>query len=219
MLNRKSWARVAALTASLAIIAAALPGDSVFAQEAPSQSLEQARSGEDGASGAGANSGNTSTGNAKRDKDGNAGSATAGGAGDAGATESTESEGPPLPENAAVLSALGILDDVTVYGLDILGGLDIPVELLPAPPADPVPAAPDDVNTGGQGSSGETSSGETPTGETSSISTEPGSGAAPAGGSTGTAAADGVGSTDSGEKVRDRPKKNADGATDTATSG
>jgi hypothetical protein len=38
MLNRKSLARVAALTASLAIITAALPAGSTFAQQAPGKS-------------------------------------------------------------------------------------------------------------------------------------------------------------------------------------
>ena len=225
MLNRKSWARVAALTASLAIITAALPAGSTFAQQAPSQDLEQARSGEDGTSGSGAGSGNTSTGNAERDKDGNGGNASAGSAGEgatdvAGSTESADSGHAALPENAEVLNALGVLDDVTLYDLDVLSGLSIPIELLPPPPAEPVSAVPDDVNTGGVGSSGETAPSDTSTsettstGESSSISTEPGTGAAPAGGATGTAAADGVGATESGEKVRDRPRKNDDGTTE-----
>jgi hypothetical protein len=216
MLNRKSWARVAALTASLAIVTAALPVGSAFAQQAPTQDLEQARSGEDGTSGAGAGSGNTSTGNARRDKDGNGGNASAGSAGEgvtdvAGTTEGAESNEAPLPENAELLDALGILDDVTTYDLTVLSGLDIPIELLPPPPAEPVSAAPDDIDTGGQGSTSETTPAETSTGETSSISTEPGTGAAPAGGSTGTAAADGVGATESGERDRDRPRNNDDG--------
>jgi hypothetical protein len=219
MLNRKSWARVAALTASLTIITAALPAGSTFAQQAPAQDLAQARSGEDGTSGAGAGSGNTSTGNAERDKDGNGGNASAGSAGEVGSTESADSGEAALPDNAEVLSALGVLDDVTLYDLDILGGLDIPIALLPPPPAEPVSAVSDDINTGGVGASGVTAPGDTSTGETtstgesSSISTEPGTGAAPAGGSTGTAAADGVGATESGERVRDRPR-NDDGVTE-----
>ena len=219
MLHRKSWARVAALTASLAIITAALPAGSTFAQQAPTQDLEQARSGEDGISGSGAGSGNTSTGNARRDNEGNGGNASAGSAGEgitdvAGSSEGTGSDDAPLPENAELLEALGVLDDVTTYNLTILTGLDIPIELLPPPPAEPVSTVPDDINTGGEGSSGETAPVDTATneitstGETSAISTEPGTGAAPAGGSTGTAAEDGVGSTESGERVRDRPRNN-----------
>jgi hypothetical protein len=217
MLNRTSWTRITALAASLAIITAGLPAGSAFAQEAPSEALEQARSGEDGTSGAGATSGNTSTGNAKRDKDGNGGNASAGSAGEGGTTEPADTEEAPLPENAEVLEALGILDEVAAYDLTVLSGLDIPIEYLPSPVADPIPAAPSDIDTGGAAPSGVTSGDatveETTTGETSTISTEPGSDSAPAGGSTGTAAADGVGATDSGEKDRDRPRKN-DGATE-----
>ena len=229
MLNRKAWARVAALTASLAIITAALPARSTFAQQAPVQELEQARAGEDGSSGSGAGSGNTSTGNGGRDEDGNGGNASAGSAGEgvtdvAGSTESTESSEAALPENAELLDALGVLDDVTAYNLTILTGLDIPIALLPPPPAEPVSAAPDDINTGGQGttsetapadtSTGETAPADTSTGETSSISTEPGTGDAPAGGSTGTAAEDGVGATEDGERVRERPRRDDAGATE-----
>jgi hypothetical protein len=121
-----------------------------------------------------------------------------------------------------VLEALGVLEEATLYDLDILNGLNIPIALLPLPPAEPVSTEPNDINTGGAGASGETVPGDTSTdettstGETSSISTEPGTGAAPAGGSTGTAAADGVGATDSGEKG-DRPRKNGDGTTDDGT--
>ena len=223
MRNRTSWARIAALAAALAIITAGLPVGSVFAQEAPSAALEQARSGEDGTTGSGADSGNTSTGNAKRDKNGNGGSTSAGSAGEGGTTGTADAEGPPLPENADLLEALGILEVVTAYDLTVLSGLNIPIELLPAPPADPVPAAPSDVDTGGVGPSGVTSGDatidETTTDETSTISTDPGSGAAPAGGSTGTAAADGVGATDNGEKVRDRPRKDDDGSTEEAPGG
>lgn len=219
---RTLWARVAALAAALAVITSGLPAASVFAQEAPSAALEQARSGEDGASGAGATSGNTSTGNAKRDKDGNGGNASAGSAGEGGTTETVSSDA-ALPENAELLDALGILDDVTAYDLTVLSGLDIPIEYLPPPPADPVPAAPSDIDTGGVGTSGTTTGeatiDETTTDETSTISTEPGAGSAPAGGSTGTAAADGVGATDSGEKNRDRPRKNDDGSTTEAPGG
>jgi hypothetical protein len=117
-----------------------------------------------------------------------------------------------LPENAELLEALGVLNIVTAYNLTVLSGMDIPIELLPALPADPAPAAPSDIDTGAVGASGVTSGDaaieEVTTGETSTISTEPGSGAAPATGSTGTAAADGIGATDSGETDRDRPRNN-----------
>jgi hypothetical protein len=225
MLNRTSWARAAALTASFAIITAALPAASTFAQQAPTQELEQARAGEDGSSGSGAGSGNTSTGNAGRDEDGNGGNASAGSAGEgvtdvADSTESPESSEAPLPENAELLDALGVLDDVTAYDLTILTGLDIPISLLPPPPVEPDSAAPDDINTGGQGTTSETapadtSTGETaPTGEISSISTDSGTDAAPAGGSTGTAADDGVGAMEDGERVRERPRRDDAGATE-----
>jgi len=224
MRNTTSWARITALAASLAIIMAGMPAGSAFAQQAPSVDLEQARSGEDGSSGAGADSGNTSTGNAKRDKNGNGGSTSAGSAGEGGTTDTAaDSEEAPLPENAELLEALGILDDVTAYDLTVLSGLDIPIELLPPPPADAVPAAPSDIDTGGVGTSGTTSGDatidETTTDESSTISTEPGSGAAPAGGSTGTAAADGVGATDNGERVRDHPRKSDDGTGEEAPGG
>jgi hypothetical protein len=207
MLSRTHWARSAALTASIAILSAAIPAASVVAQEAPSVALEQARSGEDGSSGAGATSGNLSSGDAERDKDGNGGNAFAGTAGEAGTAENAEASEAELPENAELLDALGVLDDVTMAGVTVLTGLDIPVELLPPPVEEPAPAAPTDINTGGQGGSG----------QTSSISTEPGTGSAPAGGSISSAAEDGVGATTNGEKVRDRPRKNADEGTDTAT--
>jgi hypothetical protein len=222
MRNSTTWARITALAASLTIITAGLPAGSAFAQQAPA-ALEQARSGEDGTSGAGANSGNSSTGNAERDKDGNGGNASAGSAGEGGTTETADAEGAPLPENAELLEALGILDDVTAYDLTVLSGLDIPIELLPPPPADAVPAAPSDINTGGQAPSGvitgDATIEEVTTGETSTISTEPGSGAAPATGSTGTAAADGIGATDSSESGRDRPRKNDDGSVNEAPGG
>lgn len=203
MFEKAAWTRGAALTAAVALFTAALPAGTVFAQQSPTVALEQARSGEDGTSGAGATSGSMTSGNdsAKRDKNGNGGTASAGSAGP-GTTDTATGGGgggdaaasEPLPENAEVLDALGILDDVTVYGLNVLTDLDIPVELLPPPPAEPVSAVPDDINTGGQGSS-------------STVSTEPGNGSAPAGGSTNTIAADGVGSTSGGEKTRDRPRK------------
>jgi hypothetical protein len=223
MRNSTSWARVTALAASLAIITAGLPAGSAFAQEAPSVALEQARSGEDGATGAGANSGNTSTGNAKRDDKGNGGSASAGSAGEGGTTEPVPSEEESLPENAETLEALGVLDLVTEYNLTILTGLEVPLTLLPPPPADSVAAAPSDINTGEQApsdvTSGEATIDETTTDETSTIATESGSDGEPAGGSTGTAAADGIGATDSGEKPRDRPRKNDTGSVDEAPGG
>jgi hypothetical protein len=223
MRNSTVWARITALAASLAIIMAGLPAGSAFAQQAPSVTLEQARSGEDGSSGSGANMGNASTGNAERDKHGNGGNASVASAGEGGTTESAEPEAAPLPENAELLEALGVLDVVTAYDLTVLTGLSIPIELLPPPPADPAPAAPSDIDTGAVGPSGETSGEatieEVTTGETSTISTEPGSGAAPATGSTGTAAADGIGATDNGEKDRDRPRNNDDVSVDEAPGG
>jgi hypothetical protein len=226
VMSKAALARAAATAAAVAVFAAAVPAGSVFAQQSPTVALEQARSGEDGTSGAGATSGSMTSGNdsAKRDKNGNGGTASAGSAGPS--TTGTASDGtgnsggggnggggnggggeeassaPPLPENAEVLDALGILDDVTVYGLDVLSGLDIPVELLPAPVEEPASSVPDDINTGGQGSSG----------STSNVSTEPGSGSAPAGGSTNTVAADGTNSSSGGEKTRDRPRKGDDEA-------
>src|SRR5687768_2381385 len=126
MQMRTLWVRVAVLTAALAVVSSGLPTAGAFAQEAPSEALEQARSGEDGTSGAGATSGNTSTGNAKRDRDGNGGNASAGDAGAGGTTETADSEEAPLPENAELLEALGILDDVKAYDLTVLNGLNIP---------------------------------------------------------------------------------------------
>jgi hypothetical protein len=223
MRNSTAWARITALAASLAVITAGLPAGSAFAQEAPSVALEQARSGEDGTSGSGANSGNTSTGNAERDKNGNGGNASVASAGEGGNTDSTAPEEAPLPENADLLAALGILDVVTTYDPTLLSGLDIPIALLPAPPADAAAAAPSDINTGGQAPSGVTTGDatiqEVTTGDSSTISTEPGAGAAPASGSTGTAAADGIGATDNGEKVRDRPRNNDNGSVDEAPGG
>ena len=188
-LYTSSWARTAALTTALAFVGGMTTAQIASAQQTPSVALEQARSGEDGTSGAGAESGGLSTGSSKRDKNGNgsdsSSTATAGSAGDTGGSESSdspESTEAPLPANADVLAALGVLDDAQNYDLDILTGLDIPVELIPAPPVHEAPAAPADVNTGGQG-------------DASSVSTDPGSGSAPAGGSTGTAAEDGTGST------------------------
>jgi hypothetical protein len=216
--NRQRWARTAALTAGLAIVGAAMAPDAILAQEAPVV-LEQARSGEDGTSGAGAGSGNMSSGNAGRDRNGNAGTATAGTAGEAGNAENPEASSESLPENAELIDALGVLDDVTAAGIDVLTGLQIPVELLPAPVEEPVTAVPTDINTGGQGGSG----------ENSSISTEPGTGSAPASGATsssiesGTDGAPATGATSSAAEdgegnsgTRDRPRRNADGGTDTA---
>ncbi len=217
MLSKTAWARAVALSSAIAILTAAIPAGSALAQETPSVALEQARRGEDGVSGAGAASGNMESGSAKRDNNGNAKSATAGGAGEtATATGSEEGSGgggeeaPPLPENADLLSALGILDDVTIYGVDVLSDMDIPVELIPAPVESSAPAAPTDVNTGGQGGDG------------ANISTDPGSGSAPAGGSTSSAAEDGAGASETGKK-RDKAAKDAgsadstNGGTETAT--
>ena len=210
MTKRITWAHASALTAAVAIGAAGFPVGVALAQETPTQALEQARSGEDGTSGAGAGSGNMTTGNAHRDANGNGGSvSSAGSAGESGASGSEAPAAAPLPENAEVLAALGVLDEVQANGLTILTGLEIPVELLPPPPAEPVSSAPVDVNTGGVGGSG----------ETSSVSTEPGMGSAPAGGSISSAAEDGVGSSSNGERKRDRNRDNADGATDTAVGG
>ena len=190
--NRHRWARIAALTAGFAIVAAASPAE-LLAQEAP-VALEQARSGEDGSSGAGATSGNLSSGNGGRDRNGNGGAASAGSAGEgsSGEGEATES----LPENAALLDALGVLDDVTMAGIDVLTGLQIPIELLPPPVAEPATSVPADINTGGQGGSGQSS--------TSTISTEPGTGSAPAGGATSSAAEDGEGNSGGGDRDRTR---------------
>jgi hypothetical protein len=214
MRNSTSWARITALAASLTLITAGLPAGSAFAQQAPSVALEQARSGEDGSTGSGANSGNTSTGNAGRDKDGNGGSASAGTAGEGGTTGTAPSEEEALPENAELLAALGILEVVAAYDLSVLEDSNISIELLPPPAAEPVAEAPSDIDTGGQApsavTSGDATIEEVTTGETSTISTEPGSGAAPATGSTGAAAADGVGATDNSENGRDRPR-NSDG--------
>lgn len=217
-LNTSSWARTAALTTALAFVGGMTTAQVASAQQTPSVGLEQARSGEDGTSGAGAESGGLSTGSSKRDKNGNgsdsSSTATAGSAGDTGGSGSSEGSAPaeaPLPPNADVLAALGVLDDAQTYNLDILTGLDIPVEMIPPPPAHEAPAAPADINTGGQG-------------DASSVSTDPGSGSAPAGGSTGTAAEDGSGSTASGEPKKDRPHHNktdgtTDGSTGTSTDG
>jgi hypothetical protein len=198
-LNTSSWARTAALTTALAFVGGMTSAQIASAQQTPSSALEQARSGEDGTSGAGAESGGLTTGSSKRDKNGNgsdsSSTATAGSAGDTGGSESSDSSAPeeaPLPPNAEVLAALGVLDDAQTYDLDILTGLDIPVELIPAPPVHEAPAAPADINTGGKG-------------DASSVSTDPGTGDAPAGGSTGTAAEDGTGSTASGEPKKDHP--------------
>jgi hypothetical protein len=187
-------ARLAAITAGFMFVVAAPV--SILAQETP-VALEQARSGEDGTSGAGASSGNMSSGNAKRDKNGNAGSASVASAGSGGAADDAAASSESLPENAELLAALGILDDVTMAGIDVLTGLEIPLELLPAPVEGSATSAPSDINTGGQGGSGQSSS--------STISTDPGTGSAPAGGATSSAAEDGEGN--SGQRNRDRPRK------------
>jgi hypothetical protein len=205
MENRQRWARTAALTAGFAFVAATVAPQAILAQQAP-VALEQARSGEDGTSGAGAGSGNMSSGNADRDNNGNAGTATAGTAGDTENSGNGEAGSESLPENAELLDALGVLDDVTMAGIDVLTGLDIPVELLPVPVEEPVTAVPTDINTGGQGGSGQSSS--------STISTEPGTGTAPASGATSSAAEDGEGN--SGDRNRDRPRNNDDGGTEPA---
>jgi hypothetical protein len=222
MISRNAWARTAALTAAFALVSSALPAGAVLAQESPSIALEQARSNEDGSSGAGATEGGFSTGSAGRDKDGNAGSASAGDGGSTGGTATASDDGTgnsgggknkkdeegggettAPPANAELLDALGVLDDVTDYGIDILANLDIPVELLPPPPAESAPAAAPDVETGGQSGSG--------------VSTEPGTGSAPASGSTNSTSADGADSTSSGEKPKDREHRNADGGADTSS--
>jgi len=222
MQNSTSWARIAALTASLAIVTAGLPGGSVFAQEAPPVALEQASSGEDGTSGSGANVGNASTGNAERDRHGNGGNASVASAGEGGASETADPEAAPLPENAELLAALGILGVVNDYNLTVLDDSDIPISLLPPPPADAAPVA-SDVETGGVGASdvttGDATIEEVTTGETSTISTEPGTGSAPATGSTGTAAEDGIGATESGERDRERPRQSDDVSVDEAPGG
>jgi hypothetical protein len=215
MLNTTNWARIAALTASLAIATATVPVIAVQAQDSSLEAYKRARAGEDGSTGVGAAGGNTTTGDeAKRDKNGNGGNASAGSGGEAtdsagGGGGSGEATTEPLPENAETLAALGVLDDVTAYDLDILDGLNIPVELLP-PAAEAPASAPADVNTGGEGATGETASGGGTTSETapeSGTTTE----AAPAGGSTTTAAADGEGSSSNGEKKRDRAERREGG--------
>ena len=143
--------------------------------------------------------------------------------GEDGTTDTTAPKEAPLPENADLLAALGVLDIVTTYDPTLLSGLDIPIALLPPAPADAAPAAPSDINTGGQAPSGETTGDatieEVTTGDSSTIATEPGSGAAPASGATGTAAADGIGATDSGETGRDRPRNHDTGSVDEAPGG
>jgi hypothetical protein len=203
MLSKRALARAAALTGALTLLGVSLPMDAALAQQSPSVALEQARKGEDGSSNAGAGSGNMSSGTAKRDSNGNGGNANAGGSGEVATADGSsgtgtapaEGEAAPLPANAELLDRLGILDDVTTYGIDVLVGMDIPVELLPEPePEATAAAAPADINTGGEGTSG-----------------------APAGGSTNAASEDG-----SGEKVRDRPRKDeaaADGTTGGSTDG
>ena len=48
-----------------------------------------------------------------------------------------------------MLEALGILEVVAAYDLTVLEDSDIAITLLPPPPADPVPEAPSDIDTGG----------------------------------------------------------------------
>lgn len=199
MLSKHALARAAALTGALTLLGASLPLDVAMAQETPSVALEQARRGEDGSSSAGAGAGNMASGKAGRDKNGNGKSANAGSAGEVATADGSAGSGAapeeaaPLPENAELLARLGILDDVTTYGVDVLSDMDIPVELLPEPaPESSAATAPTDVNTGGQGTSG-----------------------APAGGSTSAASED-------GGKKRDRPRKDkaaADGSTSGSTDG
>lgn len=214
MMSKTAWVRAAALTGAIAMITSFVPAEMAFAQQNPTVALEQARKGEDGSSNAGAGSGSMESGKAGRDKDGNGGSASAGGAGETatadGSNGSSGEKAAPLPENAELLDALGILDDVTTYGVDVLVGMDIPVELLPETVAETTaPTAPLDVNTGGQAGSGEAAGG----------------GSAPAGGSTSTAAEDGA----TEKPARERKSKegaddsasttSSDGGTDTSTSG
>lgn len=229
MISKSAWAKAMMAGTAFTLASLSLPVAAVNAQEAPSVALEQARRGEDGVSGAGATSGNLESGSSKRDKDGNGGTASAGGSGEVatgntststdGASEEASGDAPPPPANADLLSALGILDDVTTYGIDVLSDSDIPLELLPAPTENSSPSAPADVNTGGQGSSGE------------AISTDPGAGSAPAdagagsapadtasegapaGGSTASAAEDGT--ENSGGKKKDKADKAAEGASGT----
>jgi hypothetical protein len=213
MFSKTLWARIAALAVALAIGVATLPSGITHAQdESLAQHSKRARAGEDGTTGTGADGGNTTTGDANRDKNGNGGNATAGEGGQtdtsgSGGSDTTNS-GPP-PENADVLEALGVLDVAEQYNLNILTGLNIPIELLPPPPAETT-APVTDVNTGGQGTSGESTGGGTTDG-------------APAGGSTTTTAEDGAGSSANGEKKHDRAEKHADDAaasgTDTGTGG
>lgn len=215
MLNKTAWARAAALSGAIAMMISVVPAELAFAQQSPSVALEQARKGEDGSTNAGAGSGSMESGKSGRDKDGNGGSANAGGSGETATADGSNGGGTgekaaPLPENAELLDALGILDDVTTYGVDVLVGMDIPVELLPETVAETTaPTAPLDVNTGGQAGSGEAAGG----------------GSAPAGGSTSTAAEDG-----SEKPARERKNKdgaddsastttNSNGGTDTSTSG
>lgn len=224
MIDKSAWAKAITVGTAFTLVSLSLPVAAVNAQESPSVALEQARRGEDGVSGAGATSGNLESGSSKRDKDGNGGTASAGGSGEVstgntstdGAAEGASSEAPP-PANADLLSALGILDDVTTYGIDVLADSDIPLELLPAPTENSTPSAPSDVNTGGQGSSG------------GGVSTDPGTGAAPAdsgsggtasegapaGGSTASAAEDGT--ANNGGKKRDKAAEGTNGGTESSS--
>lgn len=223
MISKSAWAKAITVGTAFTLVSLSLPVAAVNAQESPSVALEQARRGEDGVSGAGATSGNLESGSSKRDKDGNGGTASAGGSGEVaigntstdGAANGSSSDAPPPPANADLLSALGILDDVTTYGIDVLSDSDIPLELLPAPTENSSPSAPADVNTGGQGSSGGGISTDPGAG---SAPADAGSGGAPAGGSTASAAEDGT--ANSGGKKKDKADKAAggtNGGTETST--
>jgi hypothetical protein len=220
MSSKSTWAKAITVGTAFTLGSLSLPIAAVNAQESPSVALEQARRGEDGVSGAGATSGNLESGSAKRDKDGNGGTASAGGSGEVatgntstdGAVEDSSSDAPPPPANADLLSALGILDDVTIYGIDVLSDSDIPLALLPVPTENSSPSAPSDVNTGGQGSSGEAISTDPGAG---SAPADAGSGDAPAGGSTASAAEDGT--ANSGGKKKDKAVDGTNGGTETST--
>ncbi len=221
MISKSAWAKAITVGTAFTLVSLSLPVTAVNAQESPSVALEQARRGEDGVSGAGATSGNLESGSSKRDKDGNGGTASAGGSGEvatgntstdgASASDGSSADAPPPPANADLLSALGILDDVTTYGIDVLSDSDIPLELLPAPTENTSPSAPADVNTGGQGSSGEAISTDPGAG---SAPADAGSGGAPAGGSTASAAEDGT--ANSGGKKKDKAAE-GDGGTNGGT--
>ncbi|HEX2282977.1 MAG TPA: hypothetical protein VHG52_14560, partial [Thermomicrobiales bacterium] len=132
------------------------------------------------------------------------GSAAGGGSSSIAISESSSTD--------RLYAALGILEVVAAYNLSVLDDSDIAIELLPPPAAEPVAEAPSDINTGGEAPSavttGDATIEEATTGETSTISMEPGSGAAPATGSTGAAAPDGIGATNNGDN---QPRQNDGG--------